>query len=372
MQQAAASATTSLRSGPQALRSRASAPTPGHCPHGCMGRNVPHDHSAGRPPRRHDGDIAVRPSRYRSLHRRQAAARRALELQPLVLVTDAFMTAVERDEDWPLVFAGRCSAPSAPKTSVGQHHAATYDYAEPGVISSIGSMPGNNQAYCETISATNPCGEEPLRPMALACSSINLAGPVRQPFTPDARIDEERARRARAHCVCDDWVQHDRTFSRFRWRSRRRSETAHPVSGSTGLRRRADYDCLRYGSAAAAGQAGDGPNAQSAIPRLPHTPCDLDLEKGGKSAVDRGGLLPARTVGASRRYPGPGSRRRHPQCAAHLDSPRPATISLFARQRLQRSKPVFAELHAQSAAGDGPHSRRGVRICAASLSAAPR
>jgi ribonucleoside-diphosphate reductase alpha chain len=101
-----------------------------------------------------------------------------------VLVTDAFMTAVERDEDWPLVFAGQVFRTVRAKALWDSITRATYDYAEPGVIFIDRINARNNLAYCETISATNPCGEEPLPPYgACLLGSINLARLVRQPFT---------------------------------------------------------------------------------------------------------------------------------------------------------------------------------------------
>jgi ribonucleoside-diphosphate reductase alpha chain len=110
-----------------------------------------------------------------------------------VLVTDAFMAAVERDDTWALTFEGTVYRTVRARVLWERIMRATYDYAEPGVIfiDRVNAM--NNLAYCEDIRATNPCGEQPLPPYgACLLGSINLAALVRDPFTAIAHIDETR------------------------------------------------------------------------------------------------------------------------------------------------------------------------------------
>ena len=107
-----------------------------------------------------------------------------------VLVTDAFMEAREADADWPLVFGGRTYRTIRARDLWDRIMRATYDYAEPGVIfiDRINRM--NNLGYVEDISATNPCGEQPLPPYgACLLGSINLARLVQDPFGPEAALD---------------------------------------------------------------------------------------------------------------------------------------------------------------------------------------
>ncbi|MCR9242708.1 MAG: adenosylcobalamin-dependent ribonucleoside-diphosphate reductase [Rhodobiaceae bacterium] len=107
-----------------------------------------------------------------------------------VLVTDPFMEAVEADRDWPLVFDGKTYKTIKARALWDKMMDATYAYAEPGVIFIDRINKQNNLAYCETIHATNPCGEQPLPPYgACLLGSINLARLVENPFSPDAKID---------------------------------------------------------------------------------------------------------------------------------------------------------------------------------------
>ena len=81
-----------------------------------------------------------------------------------VLVTDAFMKAVKDDADWDLVFEGKVFRTIKAGALWERIMRATYEYAEPGVIFIDRVNRRNNLHYCETIQATNPCGEQPLPP----------------------------------------------------------------------------------------------------------------------------------------------------------------------------------------------------------------
>ncbi len=109
------------------------------------------------------------------------------------LVTNSFMAALAADQDWPLQFNGEVYRTVRARDLWARLMRATYDVAEPGVIFIDRVNASNNLAYCETVSATNPCGEQPLPPYgACLLGSINLSRLVETPFEPDARIDEAR------------------------------------------------------------------------------------------------------------------------------------------------------------------------------------
>ncbi|MEG3789570.1 adenosylcobalamin-dependent ribonucleoside-diphosphate reductase [Lysobacter sp. CCNWLW3] len=146
-----------------------------------------------------------------------------------LLITDGFMEAVKSDADWPLVFPvnikerGDLDIDDADKVvwrewpthknyisrddglvackiygHIRARHlwdmimVSTYDYAEPGfiLIDRVNEM--NNNWWCETIRATNPCGEQPLPPYgACLLGSVNLTKFVRNAFTDQAEFDWE-------------------------------------------------------------------------------------------------------------------------------------------------------------------------------------
>jgi ribonucleoside-diphosphate reductase alpha chain len=140
-----------------------------------------------------------------------------------VLVTDAFMDAVRRDDDWALAFPAEDDAAAGVETVIrpgsGQSAPvrcriyrrvraralwdrlmrATYEYAEPGVLFIDRINEFNNLWYREHICSSNPCGEIPLPPYG-ACDlgSINLTAFVHDPFRDKARLDLDGIRNTAA------------------------------------------------------------------------------------------------------------------------------------------------------------------------------
>jgi len=116
-----------------------------------------------------------------------------------VQVTDEFMHAVATGSDWALKFPRRGGAAvhkRLPARELWRQLVATaLETAEPGVLFIDTINRENNLHYCETISATNPCGEVPL-PAYGTCNlgSINLAECVAAPFSANGCIDYESLR----------------------------------------------------------------------------------------------------------------------------------------------------------------------------------
>lgn len=122
-------------------------------------------------------------------------------------VTDFFMNAVEKDLDWDLWHwhpkhdgSSRVDPNNGSyiwqtvkaRTLWDQITRSTYLHSEPGVLFLDRMNDTNNLYYREIITATNPCGEQPLPPYG-ACNlgSINLARLVNKPFTKLAHINIE-------------------------------------------------------------------------------------------------------------------------------------------------------------------------------------
>ncbi|MEL6337444.1 MAG: adenosylcobalamin-dependent ribonucleoside-diphosphate reductase, partial [Pseudomonadota bacterium] len=175
-----------------------------------------------------------------------------------VAATDAFMNAVQNDDDWDLVFDSQVYRTVRARDLWAKIMRATYDYAEPGVIFIDRVNGANNLAYAETIAATNPCGEQPLPPYgACLLGSINLAALVREGFEDGAHVDAVELEDLVGTAV----RMMDNVVDASRFPLPAQAEEARAKRriglGVTGLADALVMCGLRYGSAEAVAQTGD-------------------------------------------------------------------------------------------------------------------
>ena len=260
-----------------------------------------------------------------------------------VLVTDAFMKAVREDAPWELSFGGDDLWKVLPARELWDKiMRATYAYAEPGVIFIDRINRRNNLSYCETITATNPCGEQPLPPYgACLLGSINLASLVARSLQPPRRgSTSTRLRRLVPDCVrmMDNVID----ISRFPLPQQEEEASAKRRIGLgvTGLADALIMCGLRYGSAAAVALTESWLGRSSARPMLASTA--LAREKGPFPLFDRdrylaGEIDPRAGRGCARGIAQHGIRN------ALLTSVAPTgTISLFADNVSSGIEPVFS------------------------------
>jgi ribonucleoside-diphosphate reductase alpha chain len=282
-----------------------------------------------------------------------------------VLVSDAFMQAVQADADWPLVFPlGTRDIAPADKTvervwsgsltpvrcrvlrTVRARHLwdqimqATYDYAEPGVIFVDRVNEQNNLWYAEQISATNPCGELPLPPYG-ACDlgSINLTQFVRAPFGDQAVLDLEGI--AATAAVAVRMLDNVADLSRFPLK--KQEETARSTRrlglGLTGLGDALIMLGIPYGTPEAARVAGEV--MQRLCETAYQTSIELAREKGAFARLDKDKHLQGKFIGHL-----PADIRagiaRHGIRNSHLTAIAPTgTISLLANNVSSGLEPVY-------------------------------
>ena len=258
-----------------------------------------------------------------------------------VLITDAFMAAVKADGPWELTFGGRVYHTLQARDLWNRIMQATYDYAEPGVIFIDRINAANNLSYCETISATNPCGEQPLPPYgACLLGSINLAKLVRDPFETGAGVDETEIARLVATAVrmMDNVV--DASNFPLEAQAREAHDKRRIGLGVTGLADALLMCGLRYGSDAAAEQTESWLRAIARAAYL--SSVGLAREKGPFPLFDADKFLASGTMQAMDEDVR-AAVAKHGIRNALLTSIAPTgTISLYAGNVSSGIEPVFA------------------------------
>ncbi|MEP1587780.1 MAG: adenosylcobalamin-dependent ribonucleoside-diphosphate reductase [Tateyamaria sp.] len=258
-----------------------------------------------------------------------------------VLITDAFMEAVKADDPWELQFDGAVYKTVRARALWDGIMKSTYDYAEPGVIFIDRINAANNLNYCETIAATNPCGEQPLPPYgACLLGSINMARLVADPFGDAAALDVEQLSGLVATAVrmMDNVVD----ASRFPLEAQAREAAAKRRIGLgvTGLADALLMVGLRYGSDEAARQTESWLKAIARAAYLASV--DLAKEKGAFPLFDADGYLASgamQAMDADVRA----AISEHGIRNALLTSIAPTgTISLYAGNVSSGIEPVFA------------------------------
>ena len=258
-----------------------------------------------------------------------------------VLITDPFMAAVKADGPWELVFGDRVYQTLNARDLWNKIMRSTYDVAEPGVIFIDRINEANNLNYCETIAATNPCGEQPLPPYgACLLGSINLPTLVTGAFGKKARLDPVAldALVRVAVRMMDNVVD----ASRFPLPQQEAEAKAKRRIGLgvTGLADALLMLGLRYGSQAAARQTEDWMHQIARAAYLASV--DLAREKGAFPLFEAAGYLASgtmRAMDADVRA----AVAEHGIRNALLTSIAPTgTISLYAGNVSSGIEPVFA------------------------------
>jgi ribonucleoside-diphosphate reductase alpha chain len=114
-----------------------------------------------------------------------------------VAVTDEFMRAVEKGDSFDLQYKGEKYRTIDARMLWDEIMRNNWDWAEPGVIFIDRVNEDNPLNYCETIAATNPCGEQPLPPFgACLLGSFNLVK-----YVEDGKFDFNRMKADIPHVV---------------------------------------------------------------------------------------------------------------------------------------------------------------------------
>jgi ribonucleoside-diphosphate reductase alpha chain len=258
-----------------------------------------------------------------------------------VLVTDAFMTAIKEDAPWELKFSGTTFKVLRARDLWDKIMRATYAYAEPGVIFIDRINRRNNLNYCETISATNPCGEQPLPPYgACLLGSVNLAALVKEPFTDKAHIDaQELEDLARIAVRMMDNVTDVSRFPLPQQDAEARAKRRIGL-GVTGLADALIMCQLRYGSAASVAMTEVWMRALRRAAYLASV--ELAKEKGAFPLYDKDRYLAGESIGELEEDVREGIAANGIRNALLTSIAPTGTISLFADNVSSGLEPVFS------------------------------
>ncbi len=258
-----------------------------------------------------------------------------------VLVTDAFMTAIKEDAPWELKFSGTTFKVLRARDLWDKIMRATYAYAEPGVIFIDRINRRNNLNYCEMISATNPCGEQPLPPYgACLLGSVNLAALVKEPFTDKAHIDaQELEDLARTAVRMMDNVTDVSRFPLPQQDAEAQAKRRIGL-GVTGLADALIMCQLRYGSAASVAMTEVWMRALRRAAYLASV--ELAKEKGAFPLYDKDKYLAGESIGELEEDVREGIAANGIRNALLTSIAPTGTISLFADNVSSGLEPVFS------------------------------
>jgi ribonucleoside-diphosphate reductase alpha chain len=258
-----------------------------------------------------------------------------------VAITEEFMQAVKADADWDLRFNGTVEKTVKARQLWDTIMRSTYDFAEPGflLIDKINQM--NNLYYCETICATNPCGEQPLPPFgACLLGSVNLTKFIKSPFTANAKLNAKRLEEVVSIAV----RMLDNVIDQSNYPLEEQRREAHNKRrmgiGITGLADAMIAMGIKYGSPESVKFAGE------VMKTITHTAyrasIELAREKGSFELLDRKKYCAGKFIATLPRDIRDGIME-HGIRNSHLTSIAPTgTISLLADNISSGLEPVFA------------------------------
>jgi len=109
-----------------------------------------------------------------------------------VKITDEFMNALERDEEFNLHFDGRVYRTVRARELYDKLARHAFIHNEPGIFNADTVERFNNGYWAFAMDSVNPCGELVMPAYSLCClAAIKLSEFVIEPFTSDARFDYE-------------------------------------------------------------------------------------------------------------------------------------------------------------------------------------